>query len=158
MGTLILGIGNPILSDDGAGIFVARMLKEIINKKKEFENIHVDEISAGGLRLLDAILGYDSVILIDAIKTENGKAGDVYKLDVDDFMDTLHTSSPHDVNFATALEIGRKSTPEKMPKDIIIYAVEVETVDEFSEQMTPEVEKAIPKVVEMILNDLKGNG
>ncbi|MDY6964878.1 MAG: hypothetical protein SVM80_02750 [Halobacteriota archaeon] len=42
-----------------------------------------------------------------------------------------------------------------MPKDIAIYAIEVETVDLFGEELTEEVKRAIPKVVEMIINDLK---
>ena len=155
MKTLVLGIGNPILSDDGAGVLACRMLKEIISESSGFDNVDIDEENVSGLGLLDVILGYDAVILIDSIKTKNGKVGEVYKLGVDDFVNTLHLSSPHDVNFATAIEIGRKNVPEKMPKEIAIYAIEVEIVDVFGEELTEEVKRAIPKVVEMVLNDLK---
>ncbi len=155
MKTLVLGIGNPILSDDGAGIFACRMLKDAISGSCEFEDVDVEEGSVGGLILLDHILGYDSVIIIDAIKTENGKVGDIYKLGMDDFVNTLHTSSPHDVNFATAIEIGKKSMPESMPEQIVIYGIEVDRVDVFSENVTPEVREAIPRVVEMVVRDLK---
>lgn len=154
MKILVLGIGNPILSDDGVGIHVARRFKEII-KNDSTINIMIDEASAGGLVLLDMILGYDTVILIDAIKTENGQIGEIYKYGIDDFAETLHVSSPHDVNFATAIEIGRKNMPEKMPKIIVIYAIEVKNVDVFSEEMTPEVKEVIPKVAKMVLLDLR---
>ena len=154
---MVFGIGNPILSDDGAGIFACRMLKEAIDNggSGSLKNIDIDEGSVSGLGLLDFILGYDLVFLIDAIKTKNGKVGEIYKFSVDDFKDTLHISSPHDVNFATAIEFGKKNSPEEMPKDIFIYAIEVKTVDVFGEKMTPEVRKAVPKLVEIIIGDLK---
>ncbi|MDY6964877.1 MAG: hydrogenase maturation protease [Halobacteriota archaeon] len=93
MKTLVLGIGNPILSDDGAGVLACRMLKEMISESSGFDNVDIYEENVSGLGLLDVILGYDAVILIDSIKTKKGKVGEVYKLGVDDFVNTLHLSS-----------------------------------------------------------------
>ncbi|MFC1927886.1 hydrogenase maturation protease, partial [Chloroflexota bacterium] len=66
MKALVLGIGNPILSDDGVGIKVAREVEKNLNDPQ----ITVSEASAAGLSLLDSILGYDRVIIVDAIQTK----------------------------------------------------------------------------------------
>ncbi len=147
MHTLILGIGNPILSDDGVGIHVVKALK----KEKLPENVKVKEAGLAGLSIIDMIIGYDQLILVDAIKA-NGEPGTIYELSVEDLssLPFLHFSSTHEADFLTALEVGKKLFPEKMPKDITIFAIEVEDITTFSEECTPKVKEAIPKIVEII--------
>jgi len=147
--TLILGLGNPILCDDGVGTAVAHALEGIINPKIAT----VVEASIGGLDLLDLFTGYKRVIIIDAIKTEGGKAGQIHRLNVETLSSTRHTASPHDINLATALELGKKLAM-KMPSKIDIYAIEAADTESFSESCTPAVAAAIPVCVEMILREL----
>ena len=149
MKTLVLGLGNPILSDDGAGIKVAREL----GKKLDDPQITVSETSSAGLRLLDSIVGYDKVIIIDAIQTKKGKAGQIYRMKPEDFSFAKHLSSPHQINLVTALELGRVLNLV-MPQEITIIAVEAKDVSNFSERCTPEVERAIPEAVKMVLAEL----
>ena len=104
MKTLILGMGNPILSDDGVGIRVARTLEDRLNQQE----ITIAEDSLAGLDLLDMLTGYDRAIIIDAIKTEGGEAGQIYRLEPGALDATRHAATPHDVNFATALELGKR--------------------------------------------------
>ena len=151
MKTLILGLGNPILSDDGIGNRIAQELGNRISSQE----VTVEETSMSGLSLLDLLVGYDRAIIVDAIKTANGKAGQIYRLPPEAFNDTRHASSVHDVNFATALELGHK-IGMPMPGQIIIYAVEVADTSNFSEEFTPGVKKAIPRCIKMILNELDG--
>jgi hydrogenase maturation protease len=151
MKTLVLGLGNPILSDDGAGIKVAQEVSKRLNDP----HVTVAETSEAGLRLLDSIVGYDQVIIIDAIQTKNGSAGQVYRMEPEDFSSAKHLSSPHQINLVTALELG-KMLNLAMPQKITIFAVEAKNVTKFSEKCTPEVEKAIPEVVKMVLEDLVG--
>ena len=150
MKNLVLGIGNPILSDDGAGIKVARE----VGKKLDDPHITVSETSAAGLSLLDSIVGYDEVIIIDAIQTKKGKAGQIYRMEPEDFSFAKHLSSPHQINLVTALELG-KMLNLAMPQKITIFAVEAKDITSFSEKCTPEVERAIPKVVKMVLAELR---
>jgi hydrogenase maturation protease len=151
MKTLVLGLGNPILSDDGVGIRVAH---EVSNRLKN-PQVTVSETSAAGLSLLDSIVGYDKVIIIDAIQTEKGQAGQIYRMKTEDFSLTKRLSSPHQVNLATALELG-KMLGLAVPEKITVFAVEAKDITNFSEKCTPEVEKAIPEVVRMVLEDLVG--
>jgi len=149
MKTLILGLGNPILSDDGVGIKVAHDVANQFNSPQ----VTVAETSAAGFSLLDSIVGYDQVIIIDAIQTKKGKAGQIYRMKPEDFSFAKHLSSPHQINLVTALELG-KTLSLVMPQEITIFAVEAKDVSNFSERCTPAVERAIPEAVKMVLEEL----
>jgi hydrogenase maturation protease len=151
MKTLVLGMGNSILSDDGVGIHVAHEVAKRLNNPQ----VTVSETNTTGLGLLDSIVGYDKVIIIDAIQTEKGRAGQIYRMSTEDFSLTKHLSSPHQINLATALELG-KMLNLAMPREITVFAVEAKDIMSFSEKCTPEVEKAIPETVRMVLEDLVG--
>ena len=150
--TLILGLGNPILSDDGVGLRVAQELKGRLNQPE----ITVEETSLAGLGVLDLLTGYDRVILIDAIQTVGGEAGQIYRFGPEALALTSHTASPHDTNFITALELGHK-LGMALPRQIVIFAIEAVDVTTFSEECTSEVSQAIPVCVEMILQELNGH-
>ena len=109
-----------------------------------------------GLSLLDLLAGYDRAIIVDAIQTVGGKVGQIYRLDPQAFDSTRHTCSPHDVNFATALELGNR-LGLALPQQIVIFAIEVAEASTFSEECTPEVRRAIPVCVEMIIQELEGD-
>jgi len=147
---LVLGVGNPILSDDGVGIHVARELK-----KRSMPGVDVEELAASGLELLDVVRGYDKVVIIDAIKTTKGKPGELHILEEKDFEKSIHGSSPHGINIATALALGRKLVPDEMPKEVVFFAVEAEDLINVSERLTPKVAKALPRIVEKVRRELR---
>ena len=147
--TLVLGIGNPILSDDGVGIHIARLLK-----KHDLLGVTVDELAASGLELLDVIQGYDKIVIIDAIETRGGRPGQLHILAEEDFQKSIHGSSPHGINIATALALGRKLVPDKMPKEVVFFAIEAKDLVNVSEKLTPEVEEAVPEIVRRIEKEL----
>ena len=149
MKTLVLGLGNSILSDDGVGIMVAQEL----GKKLSDPRVTVVETGEAGISLLDSVIGYEQVIIIDAIQTKEGKAGQIYRMGVQDFSFAKHLSSPHQINLVTALELG-KMLNLAMPQKVTIFAVEAKDVTNFSEKCTPEVERAIPEAVKMVLEEL----
>ncbi|HEX78127.1 MAG TPA: hydrogenase maturation protease [Dehalococcoidia bacterium] len=152
MKTLILGLGNPILSDDSVGLRVARALEGRLNE----QGVTVMETSVVGLGLLDLLTGYDRAIIIDAIQTVGGKAGQIYRLAPDAFHFTRHAAPPHDVNLATALELGSR-LGLALPRQIVIFAIEVADASTFGEECTPEVMRAIPVCAEMVVEELNGN-
>ncbi|MFP3879966.1 MAG: hydrogenase maturation protease [Dehalococcoidia bacterium] len=151
MKTLVLGLGNPILSDDAVGIRVAREVERKLNDPR----VTVSETSEAGLSLLDAIVGYDEVIIIDAVQTEKGQAGQIHHMRTEDLSFSKRFTPPHQINLATSLELGN-ALNLAMPRKITIFAVEAEDVTTFSEKCTPQVEKAIPEVVKMVLEELVG--
>ncbi len=151
MKTLVLGIGNPILGDDGIGFHVAQELAKLIKD----EALDVKDASTSGLILLDIIRGYEKVVIIDAIKTEEGEPGEIYRLRPNDFFRTVHpATSVHDANLPTVIELGNKLVPEEMPHEIVIFAIEVKEIETFTVEMTPQVKEAIPNVTNLVLDEL----
>jgi hydrogenase maturation protease len=148
---LVLGIGNPILGDDGVGFHVAQELVRLITD----DAIDIEDASTSGLNLLDIIMGYDKVVIIDAIKTEGGEPGEIYRLRPEAFFKSVHlATSMHDLNLPTVLEVGNKLVPEEMPREIVIFAIEVEEIEKFTEEMTAKVKEAVPKVVKLVLGEI----
>jgi len=149
--TLVLGIGNPILGDDGVGFHIAQELAKEIKD----ENIDVKDTSIGGLNLLELIVGYNKVIIIDAIMTQDGEAGEVYRLGPEDIGEPAQsTISAHHLNLLTTIKLGKKLFPKKMPGEVIVFAVNIQEVTEFTEEMTRKVREAIPKVVNLVLEGM----
>lgn len=149
--TLFLGLGNPILSDDAAGIRVVKEIEKIIGNR---DGIFFATESVDGLRLLDVIGGYARVIIVDAIRG-GGKSGSLYELSLEDLEKTIHLTCVHSINFATALKMGKK-TGGMIPEDISIYGVEVKNVQEFKERMSPDVERSIPGIARKIVRKEMG--
>ena len=151
MRTIVLGVGNLILSDDGVGVHVANELKKHINDP----NIIIDEAITGGMNLLDLILGYDKAIIIDAVKTEDGEKGEVKRIPLSDFS-TMHSCNPHDVSLIEAIEMAKKMGEDRIPQEIIVIGVTMKEMPcEFGENLSKKIATAVPKAVEMTLNEIK---
>jgi hydrogenase maturation protease len=153
MKTIILGVGNQILGDDGVGVQVSNELKKYVKDP----NITIDEAITGGMNLLELILDFDKAIIIDAVKTQEGKNGEVKKIPLEDFS-TIHSCNPHDINLSEAIKMAKKMGQKKIPKEIIIIGILMEKIPcEFSEKLSPEIQKAVPKAITLILNELKND-
>jgi len=149
--TLVLGIGNTILGDDGIGVHIAQGLAKEIND----ENIDVMDTSIDGLNLLELIVGYDKVIIIDAIMTEDGEVGEIYRLRPENIGRlACSATSPHHLNLAATIEIGKRLFPQEIPGEVIIFAVGAQEVTEVTEEITARVKEAIPRVINLVLEEL----
>ncbi|MFH1775750.1 MAG: hydrogenase maturation protease [Chloroflexota bacterium] len=149
MKTLLIGLGNPILGDDGVGIYVVRAVRE----RYHGGDLSIVEASLAGLDMLDMLAGYDRVIVVDAIQTTAGKAGQIFRLAPADFDAVQHSGSPHDIDFTTALKLGEK-LGMSLPREIVIFGIEAGDVTIFSEECTPRVQEAIPAAVDMVIGEL----
>jgi len=143
---LVIGIGSPIISDDGIGIRVA---EEIM--KLDLRDVDVEEASVSGLDLIEKMLDHEPVIIVDAIVTKELEPGDVVVLTPEVFGSTVHGTNPHETNIATALELGRRLEPERFPKKIFFVAVCALNTIDISEEMTPPVQAALPVAVKKVL-------
>ncbi|MGD2157126.1 MAG: hydrogenase maturation protease [Anaerolineales bacterium] len=156
MRTIVIGLGNPILTDDGVGVKVAYQVERALSDRKP-DSVTITEASVGGLRLMETMIGYDRAILIDAYLNKNGHApGTIHRMTLDDLRmisPTQHSASAHDTSLVTALDMGRRMGLS-LPKEISIFAIEVENVTDFSDHSTPCVAEAIPVVVEAVLKEL----
>ncbi len=144
--TLVIGLGNPLISDDSVGLRIVDRLKQQLAGRLE---VDVTEDYWGGLRLMERMIGYDSAIVIDAICT-GATPGTIHHLTVN-MMATQKSASAHDVNLPTALAFGRQAGAH-LPADenVRLIGVEAEDVINFSDQCTPAVAAAIdPAVAEV---------
>ena len=132
MKTLVLGIGNDILGDDGVGIHIAREAARRISTP----NVTVEETGAAGLSLLERIKGYDRLIIADAILTEQTEVGKIHRLTLKDLAKTNGSITPHDAALRTTLEIGNSLFPGEMPTDVVVFAVQTHSVEHISSEMT----------------------
>lgn len=149
--TIILGIGNPILGDDGIGIHVVRKLKKQLDKRSD---IVLDEAMTGGINLLDAIIGFDKAILIDAIHLTDEKIGEVKCLQLQ-HLGSVHSCNPHDVSLIESIQLAKILGEKQIPDDIIIIGVVLHQLPiEFSEELQPVVASAIPKAIQMVCNEI----
>jgi hydrogenase maturation protease len=147
---LILGMGNDILTDDGIGIKITKVLE----KKFPFPNIIYDTLSLGGLEIIEYIRDFKMVILIDAIKTLDGIPGTVYQFKPEDFKETSHLSNIHDISFLTSLKLAKElniPTPEK----VHIIAIEIVEDMVFSNDFTPQVQARYPEILEEVSEMVK---
>lgn len=151
MKTLVLGLGNPLVADDSVGLRVAAELKSRLADRPDVE---VGEDYWGGLRLMERMIGYDRVIVVDAICT-GSPPGTIHRL-TPEGIPTQKSNSAHDLSLPMALALGRQAEAA-LPRDehIRLIGVEAEDVLTFSEQCTPAVAAAIPRAVEVVLEELK---
>jgi hydrogenase maturation protease len=144
MKQVVLGIGNPIIGDDGVAFHVI----EALQADPPPDDVTLTAADVSGLAILDLITGFDEVVIVDAIQTVNGVPGDIYRLELDDFRVTKHTISPHDVDLPTALDIA-KLLKIQIPRKVSIVAIEIPDAYEFSTKLSYAVSDAVPKAVKM---------
>jgi hydrogenase maturation protease len=147
---LLIGLGNPILGDDGVGWHIAKEVKERLSSEPDVE---VDFASVGGLGLMERLVGYECVIIVDAITDRKYPLGTliVSKLEDLPIQSQGHLCSAHDISLQDALELG-KLAGAKIPAQIIIVGIEAEAVYDFSDQLSPTIKQVVPEVAQCVIN------
>ncbi len=156
MKTLIIGLGNPILGDDGVGWVVAEEVAKHLppTSTSETDQVEVDFASLGGLSLMERLTGVKRVILIDSMFTGQKPVGTVSRFNLSEIPDLTagHSASAHDTSLRNALNVGR-SLKIDLPEDdnVTIIAIEAENVYDFSQELSPPVAGAVPQAVKEVL-------
>jgi len=148
MKTVIIGLGNTILTDDGVGVYVARRLKQVLPP-----SFKVIEAELAGLDMMEMMKDYDRAVIIDAIKLDGEEPGTVFRLSNDDIRITPRLSSFHDIDLGTAVALGKR-IGFRMPEEVIIYAVQGEDLLTLNEGCLPSVKNVIPGLVDEIVGVL----
>ena len=150
MKTIVLGLGNTILSDDGAGIYVARALMGRLGGAAD-----VREAELAGLDLMEMLNGYDRAFIVDAIKLDGEEPGVVFKMKPDDIRTTPRLASFHDIDMVTALALGRR-LQFHMPEEVVIFGVQAEDTLTLGEECTDAVRRVIPILADEIAGVITG--
>jgi hydrogenase maturation protease len=103
---LVLGLGNLILGDDGLGIHLVRLLKEKGGFPEDISFMESEEI---GLSILDMVAGYDTLILIDSIQSEDSLAqGTILEVNENQY-DDLSGWGSHYIGFYEMKKLAHQS-------------------------------------------------
>lgn len=148
--TLVLGIGNTLLTDDGVGIYAARAAGELLRGT----DTDVREVEMGGFALLDELEGYGHAVVVDAVSYDRCRAGEVMIIREVGMPPSLHLSAGHQVDLPTALAFGRR-LGRPVPEDVTVVGVQASDVTTFGERCTPAVEAAIPVAARIIAGLVK---
>jgi hydrogenase maturation protease len=149
MKTTVIGLGNPIFGDDGAGWKVAEEVKQQLAPDSP---VDVEFLSLGGISLMEHLIGYERAILIDAV-TSDQETGSIIVSNLNEMPDysAFHIASAHDTSLQNALMLG-KSMGVSLPRAIIVVGIATAHIYDFSEELSPTVTRAIPKATEIVIN------
>ena len=150
--TLVLSMGNPILSDDGVGLLVAGRLSQ----GPLPAGVEVRQSEVAGLRLLELVRGFTRVIIIDALKSpaEAGhEPGEVVRYEAKDFKGGHRYGSAHSIGLDTALELGHQLGYD-MPEEVIVFAIEAADVETFGEELSPPATAVAEQVLGLVRREV----
>lgn len=128
---LVIGLGNPILGDDGVGWQVGEQIQSQIrsciegNLGNGFTRVDVECAAEGGLRLMELMVGYDYAVVVDALVTGEKPQGAVTCIPLEALPDYTvgHVSSPHNTTLQTAMRLGRELDLH-LPRSVTIIGIE----------------------------------
>ena len=157
MKTLLLGLGNELYGDDGIGIQVVRRLKEEAAGKTRtaaaLRDTDLEECCLSGLALLDVIVGYDQLVIVDTIKRPAPVPGRIHLLGEKDLR-SFPGPSPHYVSIPQAIEIGRRLGLH-VPSVIRIVAVEAKNMYTLGESLSQEMQERLPAIIRKVKSVLR---
>jgi hydrogenase maturation protease len=155
--TIVIGLGNPLLGDDGVGWRVADEVEKLLgagwDPGEPGHAVEVQRLGVGGLRLMECLTGYDHAIVVDAAELPDRPLGEVRTCPLAELDDSAagHIDSPHDASLLTALTLGRR-LGASLPDRIDAVTIQVRLTDVFSEDLSTEVAAAVPVAVAAVMN------
>ena len=144
----IIGIGNPLRHDDGAGPAVVQRLRQQLPP-----TVTIIEHNGDGANLMECWDSTDEVVLVDAA-CSGGEPGTVYRFDASEtpLSRGLFHYSSHLFSVAEAVEMARSLG--RLPKRLIVYGIEGAMFD-YGVGLSPTTASAVETVAKAILADLR---
>ncbi|MFW9780437.1 MAG: hydrogenase maturation protease [Candidatus Heimdallarchaeota archaeon] len=149
---VILGIGNTVRMDDGAGIRVVEELEK--NERLKTFDVAFKYLNTGGLDILDAIDGYQYAIIVDAASMDDQgyNPGDIIHFPdlyafKDKYQEEISSHSMGVIPVMNFAEIGNYNLPSK----IEVYGIQVKETRYFSEQLTDAVKAGVTRLTSILV-------
>jgi hydrogenase maturation protease len=134
--TLVLGLGNELLRDDGVGLCAARRVDELMGPRAELE-----EACVSTLDLLPVLRDRRRVVVVDAYVSELDPPGTAVHAAPEWLPHGFGYRSLHNLSFADMLSLGRR-LDWPMPEYVSIHGLCVADPWTFGATFTPPVERA----------------
>jgi len=146
--TLVLGIGNLLMGDEGVGVHVVRAMEEA----PPIPGVTVVDGGTGGFHLLEYFSAYDPVVLVDA--TMDGQPpGSVAVLQPHYASDFPRSLTAHDIGLRDLIEAAVLTGP--LPR-IWLVTVSIGQMQPMQTEMSSDVAASIPRVVEAVERLVRG--
>jgi hydrogenase maturation protease len=138
--TAVLGLGNPILSDDGVGLVVAQELRRLLGRRP-IPGVEVLDSSRGGFDLIELLQGYARAILVDSLDLPDPRPGRIRQLTLRDVSGCARLIGAHEITIGAAFQLAeRLGIP--MPCQVRIFGIEGRDIHTLGEGLTPSVRAA----------------
>jgi hydrogenase maturation protease len=152
MKTLILGIGNILLGDEGIGVWVVESLRRCYRFPS---SATVLEGGTLGLDLLPQLQDVSRLLVVDAVQL-GGEPGEIVRLEGDDVPRAIDVKvSPHQIGIKELLATARLMGCE--PPKVVLWGMEPERVQPGAD-FSPKIAQALPQLQTSVLDELKGWG
>jgi hydrogenase maturation protease len=151
--TLVVGLGNPILGDDGVGW---RVIDELDGRPHG--DASLQQACVGGISLMEIMVGYRRAIIVDAVIDPDAPPGSVWCRPLGEVLTQLasHLDSSHDATLPAALEAGRAMGAE-LPTDIDVVGIVIQRGDVFGEELSSVVAAAVPVAARAVEEALRAS-
>jgi hydrogenase maturation protease len=146
--TLVLGLGNLVHADDGAGIHAVQRLQK---DSRVPPDVVLMDGGTQGLSLLPHISGFDRLLVIDAVDAGE-PPGTLLRLEGRALADMPGRSSVHQLGFSD-LMVAMKLLGD-LPAEVIVFGVQPLST-EWSVELSPPVEKAIGPLIDSVVAQLE---
>lgn len=149
MKTLILGVGNILLSDEGLGV---RAVEELRKGYTFPQGVELMDGGTLGLDLLYFMESFDRLLLIDAV-LGGSPPGTLYKFRDNEVRTYFRKKvSAHELGIQEVL--GLAEIRGKKPKEMVLIGMEPESLD-ISLELSPTVKGNMPVLIDEVLTQLK---
>jgi len=145
----VLGLGNPVLGDDGVGLRVAAEMERLLGNET-IEGVTVMTGTRGGFELIDLLAGFTHAIIIDSLEIPGSTPGHIRQLDLEHFSGSARLVGGHELSVANAFELAATMGVE-MPGTVEIYGVEGDDMRTLSEEMSPPVAAMVGPLARRLL-------
>ena len=150
LNVLVLGLGNLLLSDEGAGI---RAVEELQERYDLSDSVEIIDGGTMGLELLPYLEERSHILIVDAVKTDN-EPGTIVR--IDDPPAFFSTKiSPHQIGLADVL--GAAAITDNLPRNLILFGIEPKEISTGLD-LSSEVAQNLSRLVDMVIAELKTIG
>ena len=151
--TVVLGLGNPILSDDAVGLAVVSALRRLL-RAAPIPGVDVLASTRAGFELIDLLRDYDRAILVDCLALPDPQPGRVRRLGLEDVAGSSRLVNVHELSVGVAFQLAERMGI-RMPTEVEILAIEAADTCTIFEGLTPAVGAAVDPLSREIYADLK---
>ena len=144
---ILIGLGNPIMSDDGIGLVVSRRVHELLPGSE------LEMSTAGGFDVVDLIVGYRRAVIIDSMVSGRYPPGTVVRLESGSALRTLRTGHSHGINFLDAIDVAR-SCNAAVPAEVTVYGIEVKDPYTIGQEVSETLKESAEGIAREIAEDL----